>query len=94
MKIDPNQMVGGFLASVLVSEHPVTGDQSFEDKHVGGTPMRVAIAAPIVSEYIGTRNVALNPADSQRDLVCRLSLAWADALIAEHNATAGEVGGG
>ena len=94
MKIDPNQLVGGCVETVVTFTNPNTGEQTVKDKHVGGIPLRVAIAAPIVSEYIGTGNVALNPTDSQRDLVCRLSLAWADALIAEHNATAGEVAGG
>ena len=92
MKIDPNQLVGGCVETVVTFTNPNTGEQTVKDKHVGGIPLRLEIAARLLAGFAQQAN-ATEEWDTARD-ACGDALAIADALIAAHNDTAGEVAGG
>ena len=95
MKIDPNQLVGGCVETVVTFTNPNTGEQTVKDKHVGGIPLRLEIAARLFASAVD--QLSIWAADDQKHRVknaAEYALIWADALIAAHNATAGEVAGG
>lgn len=93
MKLDPNQLVGGTQLDPGPQSTPA-GDV-YDMQHVGGIPLRLEIAARILAGSMGGSMIGL--ADSSPQIVnnaVEYALDWADALIAAHNATAGEASDG
>ena len=86
--VDRNQMVGGF--------HDTNASGGIvSPRHVGGIPLRLEIAARLFASAVD--QISIWAADDQKHRVknaAEYALIWADALIAAHNATAGEVAGG
>ena len=89
MKIDPNQLVGGF-SQTLRTYTEADGQTEHIAEHVGGVPLRLEIAARVYP-HLRTNSDFNHHTDIG---IAGRSLEMADALIVAHNATAGEVAGG
>lgn len=88
MKVDRNEMVGGVMEP---HETHRDGDVDYHaGLHIGGIPLRLEIAArllvPIYADMSAAKGAMFTAA--------KTALADADALIAAHNATCGEVSDG